>query len=61
MKGYILWNSNKVCHVRPHARVGNDHYVLPTPDLETGITSYTKQSFWFNKDFVQKTIEKSEF
>ncbi len=54
-------NSNKVCHIRPHARVGNDHYVLPTTDLETRITSYTKQSFWFNKDFVQKIIEKLEF
>ncbi|MCR5349352.1 MAG: hypothetical protein K6E20_00010 [Acholeplasmatales bacterium] len=51
-------NSNKVCHVRPHARVGEDHYVLPTPDLETGITSYTKQSFWFNKDFVEKMLKE---
>lgn len=49
-------NSNKVCHVRPHARVRADHYDLPIADKETGIKSYTKQSFWFNKDFVKKMI-----
>lgn len=51
-------NSNGVCHVRPHARVGLDHYELPIADIETGITSYTKQSFWFNKDFVEKMIKE---
>lgn len=50
-------NSNGVCHVRPHARKGLDHYNLPVPDKETGITSYTKQSFWFNKDFVRQMIQ----
>ena len=50
-------NSNGVCHVRPHARVGMDHYDLPVPDRETGITSYTKQSFWFNKDFIERILE----
>lgn len=53
-------NSNGVCHVRPHARRGADKYSFPTPDKETGITSYTKQSFWFNKEFVEKIL-KSEF
>lgn len=52
-------NSNGVCHVRPHARVGSDHYVLPIADSVTGITSYTKQSFWFNKDFVKKILDKT--
>lgn len=51
-------NSNGVCHVRPHARVGADHYELPVADKETGITSYTKQSFWFNKDFVEKILNE---
>ena len=50
-------NSNGVCHVRPHARVEADHYELPVPDKETGITSYTKQSFWFNKDFIERILE----
>lgn len=53
-------NSNGVCHVRPHARVGVDHYELPIADKETGITSYTKQSFWFNKDFIEKIIKGKE-
>ena len=52
-------NSNGVCHVRPHARVGDDHYDLPVSDKETGIVSYTKQSFWFNKDFIEKLIKNS--
>lgn len=54
-------NSNKVCHVRPHARVQADHYALPVKDKQTGITSYTKQSFWFNRDFVKKIIKDNEF
>ncbi len=53
-------NSNGVCHVRPHARRGIDHYELPIADKETGITSYTKQSFWFNKVFVERMIKDSE-
>ncbi len=52
-------DSNKVCHVRPHARVGADHYILPVADKETGITSYTKQSFWFNKDFIEKILKET--
>lgn len=51
-------NTNHVCHVRPHARVGLNHYVLPVADKQTGITSYTKQSFWFNKDFIEKIIKE---
>lgn len=50
-------NNNHVCHVRPHARVVLDHYILPVADKQTGITSYTKQSFWFNKDFIEKIIK----
>ena len=54
-------NSNGVCHVRPHARRGADHYKLPITDKETGIISYTKQSFWFNKNFIEKIIKDSDF
>lgn len=54
-------NSNGVCHVRPHARVGADHYELPVADKITGITSYTKQSFWFNKDFIEKIIRDIDY
>lgn len=51
-------NANGVCHVRPHARRETDHYSLPIPDKETGIVSYTKQSFWFNKNFIKKILEE---
>ena len=54
-------NSNGICHVRPHARTHVDKYILPVPDKETGITEFTKQSFWFNKDFVEKIIKNNEF
>ena len=50
-------NSNGICHVRPHARRGADKYILPIADKETGITSYTKQSFWFNKELVEKILK----
>jgi DNA mismatch repair protein MutH len=50
-------NSNGVCHVRPHARVKSDTYKLPVKDKQTGLTSYTKQSFWFNKDFIEKILK----
>lgn len=50
--------SNGVCHVRPHARKHIDKYCLPVADRETGITEYTKQSFWFNKDFIEKILKE---
>ncbi|MDD3067663.1 MAG: Sau3AI family type II restriction endonuclease [Acholeplasmataceae bacterium] len=52
-------NSNGVCHVRPHAKIKADVHTLPIPDKITGIVSYTKQSFWFNKDFIEIIIQKS--
>lgn len=52
-------NSNGVCHVRPHAKIKADEYTLPIPDKITGIVSYTKQSFWFSKNFVEIIIKKS--
>lgn len=52
-------DNNGACHVRPHARVEADHYTLPIADKITGITSYTKQSFWFNKEFIEKILNKS--
>ena len=49
-------NTNHVCHVCSYARVGLDHYELPFADKITVITSYAKQRFWFNKDFIKKMI-----
>ena len=49
--------NNGICHVRPHAKKHIDKYILPIPDKETGITEYTKQSFWFNKEYVAKILK----
>lgn len=51
-------NSNGVCHVRPHGRVAVDTFDLPVKDKITNKTSYTKQSFWFNKKFIKQIIGK---
>ena len=51
-------NSNEVCHIRPHGRVRNDMFDLPVTDKETGLMSYTKQSFWFNKLFIKKILKE---
>ena len=51
-------NSNGVCHVRPHGRVRADTFDLPVPDKETGLKSYTKQCFWFNKKYIKKILEE---
>lgn len=45
-------NSNGVCHVRPHARVGLDHYKLPVADKEMEILFRKwKRRFWRSKAF----------
>lgn len=50
-------NGNGVCHIRPHGRNKNDSFNLPVVDKETKMTSYTKQSFWFNSEFVKKILQ----
>lgn len=50
-------NSNGICHIRPHGQNKEDRFALPVPDRATGLTSYTKQCFWFNKKFMQKIIK----
>ena len=53
-------NSNGVCHIRPHGRNKEDQFKLPVVDNITGLESYTKQSFWFNKNFIEDLIKKLE-
>ncbi|MDD3477649.1 MAG: Sau3AI family type II restriction endonuclease [Candidatus Izemoplasmatales bacterium] len=48
---------NGVCHIRPHGRNKKDVYQLPVADKKTGLTSYTKQSFWLNNSYVISVIE----
>jgi DNA mismatch repair protein MutH len=47
---------NCVAHVRPHARNKNDTSELPTPDRFTGLSEYTKHSFWLNDRYVKNEI-----
>jgi DNA mismatch repair protein MutH len=49
-------NSNGVCHIRPHASKAVNVFQLPVTDKATGKTAYTKQCFWFNKEFVMKEM-----
>lgn len=49
---------NNVCHVRPHAINANDTYDLPTPDLLTGATKYTKHCFWINNKYLEKILKE---
>lgn len=53
-------NGNGVCHIRPHGRNKDDVFKLPVKDKETNLTEYTKQSFWFNSNFIKKIMEESE-
>lgn len=50
---------NPICHVRPHAINADDTYELPTKDLLTGLTSYTKHCFWINNKYLEQIL--SEF
>lgn len=43
-------------HIRPHAINAQDTHPLPIKDKVTGLTDYTKHSFWFNKDYVRDNI-----
>ena len=53
-------NGNGVCHVRPHGRNKKDTFDLPVKDIETGLTKYTKQSFWFNSNFIKNILKNND-
>lgn len=50
-------NGNGVCHIRPHGRNKKDTFKLPVADKETKLSEYTKQSFWFNSNFVKEILK----
>mgnify|MGYP003313149511 CR=1 FL=1 len=50
-------NGNGVCHIRPHGRNKKDTFKLPVVDKETKLSEYTKQSFWFNSNFVKEILK----
>ncbi len=45
-----------VAHVRPHARDARDTFPLPQSDALTGLSSYTKHSFWLNSHYLKSVI-----
>lgn len=45
-------------HVRPHAKNRLDTLPLPVPDRLTGFEKYPKHSFWINRNYVLKIIQK---
>ena len=51
-------SDNPYIHVRPHAQSRNDTYPLPVPDIFTGLSEYPKHSFWINRSFILKILEK---
>lgn len=47
---------NRISHVRPHAQNSMDTFDLPVADKLTGVTEYTKHSFWLNDSYVRDEI-----
>ena len=47
---------NRVSHVRPHATSNADTYELPVKDKITGVTNYTKHSFWLNREYIKNEV-----
>jgi len=47
---------NRISHVRPHAQTRYDSYPLPIADKLTGLTEYTKHSFWLNDRYIKDEI-----
>ncbi len=47
---------NKISHVRPHAKNALDTYPLPTEDVLTRATEYTKHCFWLNNSYIRDEI-----
>lgn len=52
-------SENRVCHVRPHAQNSEDNYPLPIPDIKSGVTEYTKHSFWLNDSYIGEIYRKN--
>lgn len=49
-------SENEYCHVRPHGQNSKDTYPLPVADRLTGLTSFTKQCFWLNNNYIKKIV-----
>lgn len=51
---------NPYVHVRPHAQNRQDTFPLPVADKLTGLVQYPKHSFWLNRAYILKIINKEE-
>ena len=56
---------NGICHVRPHdiksiENNPNGGFDLPVPDNYTGLTRYTKQCFWLDRNYILSIINDQE-
>lgn len=51
---------NAYVHVRPHAQNRQDTLPLPVADKLTGLIQYPKHSFWLNRAYILKIINKEE-
>lgn len=47
---------NRISHVRPHARNAADTHDLPVMDKLTGLTEFTKHSFWLNSNYIRDEV-----
>ena len=50
--------ANPYIHIRPHGGNRDDMSPLPVPDVMTGMTSYTKQSFWLKKSYLKQIVKE---
>ncbi len=49
-------STNRISHVRPHAKNAADTYDLPIADKITGLKEFTKHCFWLNASYVKEEI-----
>lgn len=61
ISNFMTSRNTKVIHVRPHARNKDDTYDLPIADKETGVSKYTKHSFWINSNFIKRIINDGRY
>ena len=57
---FISEADDMICHIRPHGKNGLDLVKLPVVDQNTGFSVLSKQSFWFNHNYLIKIINEME-
>ena len=57
---FVSEADDMICHVRPHGKNSLDLMKLPYCDKKTGYSVLSKQSFWFNHNYLIKIINEME-